>query len=294
MDQELKYYISDYKDLITDELVHHVHLAKFPDRLKEAMTYSIQAGGKRIRPILLLASYEAFGGKRENVMPIALAVEMIHTYSLIHDDLPAMDNDDYRRGLPTNHRKFDEATAILAGDGLLTRSFEMIANAHELSNEQKVYVTKRLAQCAGPGGMVAGQVLDMEAEHKNLTLNELEEIHNLKTGQLLIFALEAGAYLGGANEKQLNEMVKCAYYIGLVFQIQDDILDVVGDQTKLGKPVGSDEINDKCTYPKILGTDGAIKQKELYVQKAKDSLISANVNSGVLTALIDYLGEREV
>ncbi|MCZ0704097.1 geranylgeranyl diphosphate synthase type II [Natronobacillus azotifigens] len=294
MDQDLSTYIDDHKNWITEELKNCIHgLEDIPNRLKEAMIYSIQAGGKRIRPILLIASCEAFGGESKNVLSVAMALEMIHTYSLVHDDLPAMDDDDFRRGLPTNHRKFDEATAILVGDGLLTLSFEIIANDMVLSNKQKVYVTKRLAECAGPTGMVAGQALDMYAENKAVTLDELEKIHHLKTGQLLSFALEVGAYLGGASDSELHVMKQCARFTGLAFQIKDDILDVIGDPDKLGKPIGSDEINDKNTYPKLLGLDGAYKQNEKYVQKAKQALIRANIDSTRLADLIDYLSERE-
>lgn len=293
MDSSLSAYITDNKSDITNELMKTIGSLAIPNRLKDAMLYSVKAGGKRIRPILMIACCEAYNGRTEDVKTAALALEMIHTYSLIHDDLPAMDDDDYRRGLPTNHRKFDEATAILAGDGLLTASFELITNDVHLNDEQKVYIIKRLAACAGPEGMVAGQALDMEAENQAITIEELERIHHLKTGQLLIFALEIGAYIGGADPTALRAIKECGYNIGLLFQIQDDILDVNGDPEKIGKSIGSDETNDKSTYPKLLGLKGAIEQKDTYVYQAKQALMNANVATSRLATLIDYLSERE-
>src|SRR5690625_1592167 len=203
------------------------------------MSYSLFAGGKRLRPILLLASYNTFASNKEKVFKTAAALEMIHTYSLIHDDLPAMDDDDYRRGKLTNHKVFDEATAILAGDALLTYSFEIIAEDPSLNDVEKVYLLRMLSKKSGPKGMVAGQILDLAYENKDITLEQLEEIHHLKTGQLLKFPILAGAFLGNATEEELKYLEEFAHYIGLIFQIQDDILDVIGDEEKLGKPVGS-------------------------------------------------------
>ncbi|QDP42156.1 polyprenyl synthetase family protein [Radiobacillus deserti] len=257
------------------------------------MEYSVTVGGKRIRPILLLASCEAFGGQEEKALQVAAALEMIHTYSLIHDDLPAMDNDDFRRGKATNHKVFGEATAILAGDGLLTYSFELITKDQQLTDKQKVYILLELANASGPNGMVAGQLLDMEAENKESSLKELELIHSLKTGKLLQFAVKIGAYLGGANPEQIHQMEKFGYYLGLIFQVQDDILDVTGDENKIGKPVGSDETNYKSTYPKLLGLDGAMKQKDAYHQLAVEALETAGVEGSLLRELTDYLGNRD-
>ncbi|WP_042224071.1 polyprenyl synthetase family protein [Oceanobacillus manasiensis] len=264
-----------------------------PEVLKKSMLYSIEAGGKRLRPILLLASYEAFGGKLNKVLPTAVALEMVHTYSLIHDDLPAMDNDDFRRGKPTNHKVFNEATAILAGDALLTYSFEIVGTDTGLSNEQRIRLVRMLAEVSGPAGMVGGQLLDMEAEDRPLALEELERVHTLKTGELLRFAVFAGAYIAGANSKQLAALEKFAYYLGLIFQVQDDILDVTGDQEKLGKPVGSDEGNQKSTYPKLLGIDGAQTRKNLYVEEAKKALKHAGAEYSILMELTDYFSNRD-
>ena len=179
MEENLKAYIDKYKEMICDKLSASLRKLTIPEQLKESMLYSVEAGGKRLRPILLIASFEAYGSDINKAISSALAVEMIHTYSLIHDDLPAMDNDDFRRGKPTNHKVFDEATAILAGDALLTYSFELLSSDHHLSNEQKTALITMLAQSSGPKGMVGGQILDMEAEKYPVTLAELEQIHTL-------------------------------------------------------------------------------------------------------------------
>ncbi|WP_234028561.1 polyprenyl synthetase family protein [Lentibacillus sp. Marseille-P4043] len=293
MQQQLENYIDVNKKLIYDELVQHLDKMPIPNQLKESMLYSTEAGGKRLRPILLIASFESYSDDKKFVLSTAAALEMIHTYSLIHDDLPAMDNDDYRRGKPTNHRIFDEATAILAGDALLTYSFEIISNDPLLTDQQKVVLLKMLAQASGPKGMVAGQILDMEAENHAVSLEQLEEIHARKTGELIKFAITAGAYIGGASTEQLEYLGEFADYLGLIFQVQDDILDVTGDPEKLGKPVGSDEGNHKSTYPKLLGIEGAIKKKEQYVEKAKTALQQAMADDSYLMGLTDYFSKRD-
>lgn len=279
--------------MICETLLEQLNRLAIPKQLKESMLYSIQAGGKRLRPILLMASYEAYGDDVNKTVTSAIAIEMIHTYSLIHDDLPAMDNDDLRRGKPTNHKVFDEATAILAGDALLTYSFEMIANDPHLKDKQKIDLIKMLSHSSGPSGMVGGQILDMEAEKNPVTLGELENIHTLKTGELLQFSIYAGAYLGGATEKQLAYLKQFSFYLGLIFQVQDDILDVTGDADKLGKPVGSDITNDKSTYPQLLGIDGAVRKKSEYVNKAKEALTKADAQDTTLMALTDYFSQRD-
>lgn len=291
----LEDYLKRQKDLIESEMEAQLAKLSIPDRLKASMLYSLQAGGKRIRPILLIASYEAYGTSIEKTISTAIALEMMHTYSLIHDDLPAMDDDDYRRGQLTNHKKFDEATAILAGDGLLTHSFTLIANEPLLTDREKVELTRKIGEASGPLGMVAGQILDMEAENKGISvpLEQLEKIHELKTGELLKFAVYAGAFLGGATEAQLTHLTRFAHYLGLIFQVQDDILDITGTEEALGKPVGSDVDNNKSTYPKLLGLDGAIKQKEIYVEKAMESLQQAGAIQSQLKALIDYISNRD-
>ncbi|WP_405101266.1 polyprenyl synthetase family protein [Oceanobacillus sp. FSL H7-0719] len=293
MQQDLRDYLISYKTKIEKEIAERLGKLEIPENLKESMLYSMQAGGKRIRPILLIASFEAYGTEVEKAISSAVALEMIHTYSLIHDDLPAMDDDDYRRGQLTNHKKFGEATAILAGDALLTNSFEQIAADSMLSSVEKAELITKLAQVSGPLGMVAGQILDMEAEKRSVSLEELERIHELKTGELLRFAVYAGAYLARATEEQLKHLVEFAHYLGLIFQVQDDILDITGTEEKLGKPVGSDESNEKSTYPKLLGLDGAMKQKEIYVENAKQALSKANAANSTLELLVDYFSNRD-
>ncbi|MFP7170985.1 polyprenyl synthetase family protein [Terribacillus halophilus] len=263
-----------------------------PAALSESVLYSMRAGGKRLRPILMQAAFESFGGQGDKVLPAAAALEMVHTYSLIHDDLPAMDDDDYRRGQLTNHKKFGEATAILAGDALLTRSFSIIGQADELRPEEKVFLMSYLSEAAGATGMIAGQALDMEAEGKESLLHELEQIHILKTGKLLTYAIVAGAFLAGAKQETLELMKQFGMYIGLIFQIQDDILDVTGDESVIGKPVGSDEANKKSTYPKLLGLEGAKEQMEKYVDLAHQCLEQAIIKSSRLHELTVYLSRR--
>jgi len=285
-------YISKNKTMVENEIQQYIMKLNIPQQLKDSMLYSLEAGGKRLRPVLMIASFEAYGTDYKKVISPAVALEMIHTYSLIHDDLPAMDDDDYRRGKLTNHKQFDEATAILAGDALLTYSFEIIASNDSLRDYEKVEIIRMLSKCAGPAGMVGGQVLDMEAEERQVTIGELEKIHALKTGELLKFAIHTGAYLGNARQEQLTYLHKFAHYLGLIFQVQDDILDIIGDEKKLGKRVGSDEANEKSTYPKLLGLDGAKEQKKYYENMAKEALIRANAEHSYLMDLVEYVSNR--
>ncbi|MFS0751485.1 polyprenyl synthetase family protein [Oceanobacillus sp. 1P07AA] len=293
MNENLQIYLVKYREKLETTYNTYFSQLDIPSNLKDSMLYSLEAGGKRLRPILMFASYEVYGKTLDKVMSSAVALEMIHTYSLIHDDLPAMDDDDYRRGKLTNHKQFNEATAILAGDALLTYSFQLISSDELLSSEEKVQLIRILSEASGPSGMVAGQILDMEAEKQAVSLNEMEEIHALKTGELIRFAIFAGAYLGGASDNQLKHLTDYAYYLGLIFQVQDDILDITGDASKIGKPVGSDELNEKSTYPKLLGLDGAIEQKNHYVDKAFNSLQLAGAEDSLLTELTKYFSERD-
>ncbi|WP_246049996.1 polyprenyl synthetase family protein [Aquibacillus sediminis] len=294
MNVQLTDYLQERQQVMMQALTKAIEQLDSPQRLKQAMLYSLEAGGKRVRPILMMASCESYGTDYREVLPVAIALEMVHTYSLIHDDLPAMDNDDYRRGKLTNHKKYDEATAILAGDGLLTYSFDIIAAATSLTDQQKVFLMSELSKVSGPKGMVAGQLLDMQAENKETNLEELEKIHTLKTGQLLRYAIVSGAYIGGASENQLTSIETFAHYIGLIFQVQDDILDVDGDPALIGKAVGSDVDNFKSTYPKLLGLDGAKQHKQLYVNEAKSALRNAGIKDSLLEELTDYLSNRNV
>ncbi|UOR12351.1 polyprenyl synthetase family protein [Halobacillus amylolyticus] len=288
-----KKYLIDYQQIINEKLFTYVREYTDPGRLQEAMLYSIEAGGKRIRPVLLLSTMDALGAQHNRGYSVACALEMVHTYSLIHDDLPAMDDDDTRRGQATNHKAFDEATAILAGDALLTLSFQVITEDPSLTDEEKVYLVRELSKASGGTGMVAGQMEDMLSESKQISIDALKSIHVNKTGQLLSFAITAGAYLSHPAEKSLQELTKMANVLGLIFQIQDDILDITGDAGAIGKPVGSDEGNSKSTYPKILGLQGAIKEKEQYTDIALQSLKRAGVNATSLSRLIDYLSSRD-
>lgn len=221
--------------------------------LVDAMAYSLLSGGKRIRPVLTLEACRFSGGKGEDAMAFACALEMIHTYSLIHDDLPCMDNDDFRRGKPTNHRVYGEASAVLAGDALLTTAFEVASHAKHMTSEQVVRAIRCLSQGAGVSGMVAGQVLDMASNGKALTVKQLETIQSLKTGKLIVAAVKLGAIAGKASQDKMEALTIFAEKIGLAFQIQDDILDVEGTQEEIGKPVGSDVANDKTTFVSIMG-----------------------------------------
>ncbi|WP_412768006.1 polyprenyl synthetase family protein [Halobacillus yeomjeoni] len=293
MTVQLTDYLTEKRKMINAQLKMYVRDYSTPGRIQDAMLYSIEAGGKRVRPILLLATAKAFGASEEKALAVACSLEMIHTYSLIHDDLPAMDDDDLRRGMPTNHRKFDEATAILAGDALLTLSSLIIAEDSHLTDQERVFLIRELSKASGAKGMVGGQMQDMLSENTEVSLEQLENIHRNKTGQLLRFSIIAGAYVGNSTEESLEEMTRMGEALGLIFQIQDDILDVTGDAEVIGKPIGSDEGNAKSTYPKLLGLEGAKRQKERYVQEAQDALRKAGVDQTILSELIDYLSSRD-
>ncbi|WP_044640379.1 polyprenyl synthetase family protein [Risungbinella massiliensis] len=291
-------YIKEQAQLIHNTLDKKTQdLPGVPDHLRESMRYSLLAGGKRIRPVLTLATVEALGQDPEKALEIACAIEMIHTYSLIHDDLPAMDDDDYRRGKPTNHKVFGEATAILAGDALLTEAFGWMAQGSAkagLSSRVMAQLFREASNMAGIYGMVGGQLSDMEAEKRQVGLAELESIHQRKTGALIAFAVRAGALVGGANENLLEALTEYAYHLGLAFQIQDDILDVVGDQEKLGKPIGSDQDNGKSTYPALLGLEGAIEKLKITSQQAVDAIgTRSDLNPTKLVEIVDYLLHRD-
>jgi len=254
-----------------------------PARLKRAMDYSLLAGGKRLRPVLVMAAAEACGAPASRVLPMACAFEVLHTYSLIHDDLPAMDDDDLRRGRPTCHKAFDEATAILAGDGLLTLAFELAARngaVPGVKDKDALEASRILAVAAGGQGMVGGQMADIEAEGRPVGLAGLKAIHAGKTGALITGALEAGAVLAGASPSRRRALAAYGRHLGLAFQVADDILNVVGDPAKLGKGVGSDAAAHKATYPGLLG-----------LQKARQ--IADNELARGLAALAPFKGAGE-
>ncbi|WP_028610446.1 polyprenyl synthetase family protein [Paenibacillus harenae] len=271
-----------------------------PGRLREAMRYSLEAGGKRLRPALVLTAAEAVLGKPasfEAALPVACAVEFVHTYSLIHDDLPAMDNDDFRRGKPTNHKVFGDAMAILAGDALLTHAFHLIPQAARqgsISAEAALAIVDDLARFAGAPGMVGGQAADMLGEQGVTSINELEYIHLHKTSDLIVFSVTAGGRIGGADSKQLELLARYGRSIGLAFQIQDDILDLVGDEQKLGKKTNSDVQQNKVTYPYLIGMDESIAQVERLTQEAKSAVLEAGFQMpDRLLEIADYLVRRD-
>ena len=239
--------------------------------LQEAMEYSLLGGGKRIRPILTLETCRMCGGDARLALPFACAVEMIHTYSLIHDDLPAMDNDDLRRGRPTNHIVYGEATAILAGDGLLTAAFEQLTKA-ELPPAQIVDAVACLSQAAGSAGMVGGQALDMAGEGRALIREELEQLQSLKTGALIAAAAELGCIAAGGSQAQREQVRRYAQALGRAFQVRDDMLDVIGDDQELGKPTGSDHNNEKTTFVTALGLEGCAELVEQLTQQGIQAL----------------------
>lgn len=266
-----------------------------PSILNEAMRYSVFAGGKRLRPILTIAAAEAVGGREEDVMTAACAIELIHTYSLIHDDLPAMDDDDYRRGRPTNHKVYGEALAILAGDALLTKAFEILAGCSipGTAGRLMLRVIGEIAEAAGARGMVGGQTLDILSEGKAVDARTLFYIHKNKTGALLRASVRTGAILAGAGEEELTALTSFAEEFGLLFQITDDILNVVGDSSKMGKPVGTDAQRAKATYPALYGLDGARKMAREGKERALAALDSFDSKADPLRLLVSYLLERE-
>lgn len=256
----------------------------WPPRLREAMVYSFKAGGKRIRPILAIAACEACGGEKKAVMPVALSLEMIHTFSLIHDDLPAMDDDDLRRGFPTNHKMFGEGIAILAGDALLSEAFSLLAQ--ETDNRE---VIRDIAWGTGPAGMVGGQVLDLEGEGKNLTPGDLEKIHRNKTGRLIAVSVTSGAKIAHAKPSEVSALQSYGEKIGLAFQIADDILNVEGSLEKMGKSIGSDRDNRKATYPALLGLEASKAKAKETVTEAIACLEPFGIKARRLSEIAEYI-----
>lgn len=270
-------------------------LAPSSSPLPQAMKYGLLQGGKRIRPFLVYATGRMLGADLNLLDYPAAAIEAIHSYSLIHDDLPAMDNDSLRRGQPTCHIAFDEATAILAGDALQALAFEWLSQIEQLPSEQQLKLVQQLAQASGVKGMCLGQSLDLLAEHKSIALPELELIHRNKTGALLVASVKLG-FLCSAHWEQSEleqQLTDYAMNIGLAFQIQDDILDIESDSQTLGKTAGSDLINDKSTYPKLLGLDGAKQKAQLLYQQALIALEQIPYDTAALQALADFVIHRK-
>ncbi|MFQ5737030.1 MAG: polyprenyl synthetase family protein [Thermodesulfobacteriota bacterium] len=266
---------------------------EYPQGLHRAMRYSLFAGGKRIRPVLVLAACEAAGGDARDALNTACAFECIHTYSLIHDDLPAIDNDDMRRGRPTCHKVYGEATAILAGDALLTAAFEIIAKDGTAESGRLLRVVSELARAAGSMGMIGGQMVDIESEGKDVSFPVLEYIHIHKTGELILAAVRCGGILAGASEEELRSLGSYGKAVGLAFQIADDILDVEGSSAEMGKPTGGDERKGKATYPSILGLDPARTRATELVDMALGAIKGFDSKADPLRSIARYIVHRK-
>ncbi|MBC1584340.1 polyprenyl synthetase family protein [Listeria seeligeri] len=291
--QDLSLFLEHYKKVVDESLLTEINKRNIEPKLKESMLYSVQAGGKRIRPMLVFATLQALQVDPMRGVKVATALEMIHTYSLIHDDLPAMDNDDYRRGKWTNHKVYGDATAILAGDALLTLAFSILAEDENLSFETRIALINQISFSSGAEGMVGGQQADMEAENKQVTLAELTSIHARKTGELLIFAVTSAAKIAEASIEQTKRLRIFAENIGVGFQISDDILDVIGDETKMGKKTGGDAFMNKSTYPGLLTLDGAKSALNEHVSIAKSALSGHGFDDDILLKIADLIALRE-
>ena len=290
----MKAYWDSRKTLIEQALQAELDKTGILDeKLRESMAYSLMAGGKRMRPILLMAAADAVGADGKRFLSVACALEMIHTYSLIHDDLPAMDNDDYRRGRLTNHKVYGDGIAILAGDALLTLAFSVILRQKDVPSERLLCVVDEISRAAGAEGMVGGQVLDLCAENQNISIQDLRKIHMGKTGALFRAALRSGAILGSASAQQLDALTLYAEHFGLAFQITDDILDVVGNTAMIGKPVGSDEKNHKSTYVTLTSLDQARELAQSAAAEAVEALRSFGDEASFLRQLVVHLVARE-
>jgi geranylgeranyl diphosphate synthase, type II len=295
-DDFLEAYLKDRQKIVEEALVRYLpDEDSVPQELHTALHYSVFAGGKRIRPILCLAALEACGGDMAPAMPTACALELIHTYSLIHDDLPAMDNDDFRRGKPTNHKVFGEAVAILAGDALLTEAFVLLSRVEKvrLAAERRLAVIQEIAQAAGIAGMVGGQAMDIRAEKNKPDYAGLEDIHRRKTGALIVAAVKSGAILAGAGDNKIQALGAYGSHIGIAFQIADDILNVEGNSNLMGKKTGSDAVLGKVTYPSLLGIDAAKSKLADHVEAAVACIVTFDSRALPLRAIARYIMERK-
>lgn len=291
-DYQFKMYLRSRSALVNGYLQSRLGIGSISP-VDKAMAYSVAAGGKRLRPILLMAAADAVGGDGPKYVSVAAGLEMIHTYSLIHDDLPSMDNDDYRRGKLTNHKVFGDAMALLAGDGLLTQAFEVMLEQREVDPKLLLQVVQLVARCAGPAGMVGGQALDITSENKTLTEAQMRQLHEAKTGAMFVAAVRGGAMLGGADAKTLQEMTQFAKLFGLAFQITDDILDVTGDEKVMGKPAHSDEKLNKSTYVSLFGLDKAREMAKATLEQAGKILEPYGEKAEPLVEITRYLYNRK-
>ncbi|ODV56959.1 polyprenyl synthetase family protein [Lysinibacillus fusiformis] len=292
MNEPLKYFIESNIPQIEETMFALVSKIDAPVDLKDSMLYSLKAGGKRIRPLFVLAVLEFYQKNLQDGLIVGAVIEIIHTYSLIHDDLPSMDNDDFRRGKPTNHKVYGEALATLAGDALNTLAFGILARM-DLTAEKRIELVQLLSVAAGAEGMVGGQVLDMEGEQRQLDLTELEQVHVNKTGALLRFSIEAGAVLADASKQDRATLKEYAHHIGLAFQIQDDILDIEGTTEELGKTAGKDVASDKSTYPALLTLNGAKEKLAEHYQHAINALDQLPIDASLLRDFAAYIVHRK-
>jgi geranylgeranyl diphosphate synthase type II len=296
LSMDIKAYLSNRREVVDAALEALMPPATtFPPRVFEAMRYSLFAGGKRVRPILAIASAEALGAKAAGLLPIAGALELIHTYSLVHDDLPAMDNDDLRRGRPTCHRVYGDAIAILAGDGLLNLAFEVLSDPKRLRTVpagRLIAIIREISRASGVYGMVGGQVVDMESEGKDVDFPTLEYIHTHKTGALIRASVRAGALYGRASEKRLKALTRYGEYVGLAFQIADDILDITGTEEEIGKDVGSDLEKGKKTFPSFYGLEESRRRAREVSDRAVLALKGFDKKADPLRELARYIVTR--
>lgn len=296
---EFKQNLKMYQDIVNNELEKYLRKEECPEKtLNNSMEYSLMAGGKRLRPILVLATYQLFKEDIEEAMPFAVAIEMVHNFSLIHDDLPEVDNDDFRHGKPTNHKQFNHPTALLAGDGLLNQAYIVLSDEilYSAENQYKENFCEKMRAfnefSKAVDRMIAGEYLDTELEGKQISKEMLEYIHINKTGALLKLCVRMGAILAGASEKDLKKLTKYAENIGLAFQIKDDILSEEGDPKITGKPVGNDKEMGKCTYVSYYGLDGAKKELDKITQEAIEQLKDYGEKAEFLSQLATYIKNR--
>ncbi|RJQ48009.1 MAG: polyprenyl synthetase family protein [Nitrospiraceae bacterium] len=288
----LSRYLRDKRKAVDNSLKDYISLKKkqkdIPKQLLESMAYSLMAGGKRIRPVLCIASYEAAGGKSTSILPIAASLELIHTYSLIHDDLPSMDNDDFRRNRPTNHKVFGEATAILAGDALLTDAFNFISEK-KADPAKLIRVIQELSHASGPCGMVGGQAVDIILEGTKAKKKDIIYIHTHKTGSLIRGSVRIGAIMADAPAVKLRSLTEYGEKTGLAFQITDDILDIIGTKEEMGKSTGADSAKGKNTYPSAFGLENSMKIAELLIDEALDCLRVFDKKADPLREIARYI-----
>ena len=293
----LKEYLKEKKEIVEKTIDSYLGEFSYPHVIAEGMRYAVLNGGKRIRPVLILMTLDILGKEEALGLPAGAALEMIHSYSLVHDDLPALDNDDYRRGKLTTHKKFGEAQGILIGDSLLTHAFNVLTEKNEgvISDKKIVEIVKLTSSYAGINGMIGGQTVDVESEGKKVDMETLKYIHKNKTGKLLRLPIEIGCVIGDASKEIREKLEEYADLIGLAFQIKDDILDIEGDFEKLGKPVGSDAELEKSTYPSLIGMEESKKLLDEIVEKAK-KIIADNFSEEkgkILIELADFIGKRD-